>query len=152
MATNTSEQDITKQMQDLIKDLDMLADSVANETSSILRESGEIIAQEQRRIISGKSSKLASLIKTREIKVTKKGDANVLVGYDSDAVEQAPEGVVIEFGRPGKKRGGTDKLGRKIGKMEAIPHIRKGFDMAKEKATESAIEKIKKIIDKGWNK
>jgi hypothetical protein len=152
MATNTSEQDITKQMQDLIKDLDMMADGIAEATTEILKESGEIIAQSQRQAISGKSSKLASLIKTREIKVTKKGNANVLVGYDSDAVEQAPEGVVIEFGRPGKKRGGTDKLGRKIGKMEAIPHIRKGFDMAKEKATENAIEKIKKIIDKGWNK
>lgn len=72
MATNTSEQDITKQMQDLIKDLDMMADGIAEATTEILKESGEIIAQSQRQAISGKSSKLASLIKTREIKVTKK--------------------------------------------------------------------------------
>jgi hypothetical protein len=144
--------DITQQMQALIKDLNMMVEDVASATSEILRESGETIAQEQRKIISGKSSKLAGLIKVGKIVVTKKGDANVLIGYDTDAINQAPEGVVLEFGRPGKKRGGIDKLGRKIGKMEAVPHIRKGFDNAKEKATESAIEKISKIIDKGWNK
>ena len=144
--------DITEQMQAMIKSLDLMSDDVAEATTEILRESGDIIAQSQRQAISGKSSKLAGLIKVGKIVVTKKGNANVLVGYDSNAIEQAPESVVIEFGRPGKKRGGTDKLGRKIGKMEAVPHIRKGFDMAEEKATESAIEKINKIIDKGWSK
>ena len=64
-------------MQDLIKDLDLMSDDVAEATTEILRESGDIIAQSQRQAISGKSSKLASLIKTREIKVTKKGNANV---------------------------------------------------------------------------
>ena len=144
--------DITEQMQAMIKSLDLMSDDVAEATTEILRESGDIIAQSQRQAISGKSSKLAGLIKVGKIVVTKKGNANVLVGYDSNAIEQAPESVVIEFGRPGKKRGGIDSKGRKIGKMEAIPHIRKGFDMAEEKATESAIEKINKIIDKGWNK
>lgn len=142
--------DITKQMQDLIKDLNMLADSVANETASILRESGEIIAQEQRRIISGKSSKLPGLIKVGKVVTTKKGNANVLIGYDTNAINQAPESVVLEFGRPGKKSKGKDKKGRKIGKIEAISHIRKGFDYTKDTAAEVAIEKIKKVIDEGW--
>ena len=144
--------DITEQMQAMIKSLDLMSDDVAEATTEILRESGDIIAQSQRQAISGKSSKLAGLIKVGKIVVTKKGNANVLVGYDSNAIEQAPESVVIEFGRPGKKRGGIDSKGRKIGKMEAVPHIRKGFDTAEEKATESAIEKINKIIDKGWSK
>ena len=144
--------DITEQMQAMIKSLDLMSDDVAEATTEILRESGDIIAQSQRQAISGKSSKLAGLIKVGKIVVTKKGNANVLVGYDSNAIEQAPGSVVIEFGRPGKKRGGIDSKGRKIGKMEAVPHIRKGFDMAEEKATESAIEKINKIIDKGWSK
>jgi len=154
MATNTSEQnlDITAQMQDLIKDIDVMTEDVANGVSESMRRGGEIIANEQRQLISGKSSKLAGLIIVGKIYVTKKGNATISTGYDGDAIKQAPESVILEFGRPGKKNKGIDKRGRKIGKMEAIPHIRKGFDIAKENAANSVINKIDEIIKKGWNK
>ena len=148
MATNTSEQslDITTQMQAMIKDIDMMSDEISASAAEIMRESGEMVATEQRRLISGKSSKLAGLIKVGKIYVTKKGNATVQTGYDTEAIKQAPEGVILEFGRAGKKS--TDKLGRKIGKMDAINHIRKGFDNKKEEAAQIAVNKLDEVLKK----
>lgn len=143
--------DITQQMQAMIKDIDIMNDELVNSTVETLKDGAEIIADEQRRLISGKSSKLAGLIKVGKIVTTKKGNANVLVGYDSEAIEKAPEGVILEFGRPSGKKS-VDKLGRKIGKMNAIPHIRKGFDNKKEEATNKVVERLDSIIKERWSK
>ena len=42
---------ITTQMQAMIKDVDMMSDEIANSVSAIMREGGEIIANEQIRLI-----------------------------------------------------------------------------------------------------
>lgn len=138
--------DITTQMQAMIKDVDMMSDEIANSVSAIMREGGEIIANEQRRLISGKSSKLAALIKVGKIYATKKGNATVSTGYDTEAIKEAPEGVILEFGRAGKKS--TDKIGRKIGKTDAVNHIRKGFDNKKDEATQIAVNKLDEVLKK----
>ena len=149
MATNTSEQslDITTQMQAMIKDIDMMSDEISASAAEIMRESGEMVATEQRRLISGKSSKLAGLIKVGKIYVTKKGNATVSTGYDGEAIKEAPEGVILEFGRPSGKRT-IDKKGRKIGKMDAINHIRKGFDNKKDEAAQIAVNKLDEVLKK----
>lgn len=149
MATNTSEQsfDINAQMQSLIKSVDMMSDEIANSVSAIMREGGEIIANEQRRLISGKSSKLAALIKVGKIYATKKGNATVSTGYDGEAIKEAPEGVILEFGRPSGKRT-VDKKGRKIGKMGAANHIRRGFDNKKDEAAQIAVNKLDEVLKK----
>ena len=153
MATNTSEQtlDINKQMQDLIKAVQKINIDLAENTAEILNEGADIIVGEQKRIISGKSAKLASLINKGKVRVTRKNNAIISMGYSSEALKEGFEGVVIEFGRPGVKRKGIDKLGRKIGKMEAVPHIRKGFDLKKEEATQIAVNKLDEIL-KEWDK
>jgi len=147
--------DITQQLQSMMKDMDMLSDGVAEKAVEALTESGKLIAAEQRRLISSRSNKLPGLIKVGKVKVSKKGSAYVTMGYDSDAIKAAPEGVIIEFGRPGEKskkvmtqtRNGK-KVKVKIGKMESTPHIRRGFDNKQEEAAQIAVDKLNEALKK----
>lgn len=153
MSTNTSEQgfsmDIGNQLQDMIKALDMMDDEANQVVQSALLEGAEIIAKEQRRLIVGKSPTLAGLIKAGRIYVTKgKGRYTISVGYDTEAIRAHPEAVIMEFGKPGKKSGGVDKLGRKIGKVESINHIRKGFDNKNDEAAEHTIDMLNGVLKK----
>ena len=58
--------------------------------------------------------------------------------------------IISEFGRPGKKSKGTDKLGRKIGRVSARSFIRAGFDARKEQAVETVTNEIGDFISQKW--
>lgn len=154
----TLDVDIIKQLDELVKDIDFLNDDIVDSVSGILHDGAEIVAESQRKIISTRSKKLPGLIKVGKLSVNKKGSGRLTIGYDSEAIKQAPESVIIEFGRPGNsgktyttrksKKGGTHRM--KIGKIEPTPHIRKGFDDVQEIVTKKMAEDLGKVMDKTW--
>lgn len=141
-------------LQEFIKSLNKLDENVNSAVRTGLKEGAEIIAAEQKRLISSKSQKLSGLIKTGQIKVSKKGNLTVDVGYDTNAVKQAPEGVILEFGRPSedKKTMKQTRNGEvytvKIGKIEPQSHIRRGFDNKISEAAQATIDKVNRELDK----
>ena len=76
------------------------------------------------------------------------------IGYDSDAIQQHPELLVIEFGRPGKSARRsklTDSLGRKKGDFPPMtPHIIPGFYLAKEEAAEHFRQRLLEAARRQW--
>lgn len=63
--------------------------------------------------------------------------------------------MIIEFGRPGKKsrkKGDKDKLGRKIGAVQAYSHIRAALISKKKAITELAENRFRDEIEELWEK
>lgn len=92
----------------------------------IMLDAGKILSDEQKRILSQKYSfaehpNLENLITVKCKK--EKGTWKVMCGYQTEAIKEHFEVLIIEFGRPGKK-GSTDKRGRKIGVVQPYSHIR----------------------------
>ena len=89
----------------------------------IMLDAGKILSDEQKRILGQKEnySKLCDLITVKCKK--EKGTWKVMCGYQTEAIKEHFEVLIIEFGRPGKK-GSTDKRGRKIGVVQPYSHIR----------------------------
>ena len=141
-----SEQESENDINRLIADLDMMDDAVAERVATGLREGAEIIVQEQRRLISGRSSKLPELIKAGKIRKARSGSYTIACGYDSQAIAEGFEGLIMEFGRPGKRSGGVDKNGKRIGKVTPTPHIYRGFDIASDKASEHLVDTVSEVI------
>lgn len=142
-----SEQDtITKDIQDLINSLDIMDDAVNERAASSIREGAEIVASEQRRLICGRSKKLPELIKVGKSRVSKKGTYTVAVGYDTEAIKEGFEGLIMEFGRPGKRSGGVDKNGKRIGKVTPTPHIFRAVDNKGDEATSYVINAVSEVI------
>ena len=134
---------LNAEMQALIKSLDAMDDEVNDAIVEAMREGGEIIAQEQRRLAPvGKEGRLAQAIDASQVVRTKKGNLQTKVGYDFKKHPEAKHGIYQEFGR----KGGTNKSGKKISKMEAQPHIRPGFEAKKETAYELIIAKLKEVL------
>ena len=152
MSSNTSEQsyDITRQIEDLAKDIEKMGENIDPLIDDILTDGAGIIEKAQRQMISSKSSKLSSLIKKGSIFISSKGNKNILIGYDSDAIKEAPEGVVLEFGRPGKRSKGVVQkgkyAGRKIGYMKSVPHIRPAFDATQSQTQDITIKKFDEFL------
>lgn len=76
------------------------------------------------------------------------------IGYDSEAIKQHPELLVIEFGRPGKsarRMKPTDSLGRKKGDFPPqTPHIIAGFIIAKDEAAGHFRDRMAEIARQKW--
>ncbi len=142
-----SEQDTVSDIKKLIDAVDLMDEAVSNRAASAMRSAAEIIVREQRNLISSRSSKLPELIKAGKLKVNKNGKFNIPCGYDSDAIKEAFEGLIMEFGRPGKSSSdGTDKNGKKIGKVEPTPHIFRGLDNAADEATQHVFDSLLEVI------
>ena len=84
-------------------------------------DAGKILSDEQKRILSRKYPQLSEFITIKTKK--EKGTWTVMCGYQTEAIQQHFEVLIIEFGRPGKK-GAIDKRGHKIGVIQPYPHIR----------------------------
>lgn len=142
-----SEQDtVTKDIQEMISSLDVMDDDINERVVSSIREGAEIIVQEQRRLISGRSSKLPELLKAGKTMVSKKGKYTVACGYDTEAIKEGFEGLIMEFGRPGKRSGGVDKNGRRIGKVTPTPHVFRAVDNKGDEATNHVINSVSEVI------
>lgn len=158
MATNTINQDITQ----LLHDIDDITEDMYEATARALHEGARIIEAEQRQLISSKSSVLASLIRTGNLKLNRKNSLSKLTGYFTADIKEHPESVIMEFGRPGsspkakKEVTYTNKKGRqvtrRVGKITAVPHIRLGFDKKKEEATQHVFKVIDSEVLSKWNK
>ena len=145
------------QVNELISRLDKMAGDVDEGAVQAAQEAAEIIAKEQRRLLSAAVFKehkadLASLIKVRQAQSKKY--FRLAIGYDSAAIQQHPELLVIEFGRPGKsarRMKATDSLGRKKGDFPPVtPHIIPGFYLGKEDAGEHFRQKLLEIAQRRW--
>ena len=144
-----------------IKSLDMLDENVNKATREGLNKGADIIVAAQKKHISAKSQRLANAISKGKIYVTKKGNIGISTGYhakafkkDKDGFNAGIVGMVFEFGRPGKKgdtmiqkrNGKTVTV--KIGAVQPIPHIKRGFDETVEQASQAVINSVSAEIDK----
>ena len=164
----------------------MMNEEIATEVATSLQEGAQMIAKERRNIISQKSIKLAGLISCSNIIYGNSGKVVIKVGYSTEAIKEAPEAFVMEFGKPSKdpnrgnraetgniktiavttKRGTSynmhikekairfkngrklDTLGRIIGYVAPIPHIRKGWDKAITDAHWHTVRTLEKVIER----
>ena len=145
------------QINALAEKLDRMSEDVSAEAESAAKEAAEIIAREQRRLLSKAlfrehKADLIGLIRVR--KDSSRKYYRLKIGYDSDAIRQHPELLVIEFGRPGKSARRsklTDSLGRKKGDFPPMtPHIIPGFYLAKEEAAEHFRQRLLEAARRQW--
>ena len=154
-------------LQGLIKQLNLLEPNVNAAVRQAMKSGAEIIMKEQKRLISGKSPELAEAISSSGVYSNRKHELAVTTGYQSDAFQEHDGknlgiiGLTYEFGRPGQssQRSGNKmtqvrngvQVEVKKGKIEPIPHIRRGFDNKIEEAanlTSEALEKeVAKVFD-----
>lgn len=142
----------------LVRDLDQMSRAVESGAVAAAEESAEMIAAEQKRLLSAasfrnKTADLAALITVKRSGSKKYYRLNI--GYDSAAIKAHPEVLVIEYGRPGKsarRMKSTDKLGRKKGDFPPqTPHIKPGFILAKDKAAGHFRDRLLEIARRKWN-
>ena len=145
------------QINALAEKLDRMSEDVSAEAESAAKEAAEIIAREQRRLLSQASFENPTANLIGLIRVKKDGSSKyyrLKIGYDSDAIQQHPELLVIEFGRPGKSARRsklTDSLGRKKGDFPPMtPHIIPGFYLAKEEAAEHFRQRLLEAARRQW--
>lgn len=143
----------------LVRDLDQMSDSVEAGAVEAANEAAEMIATEQKRLLAAanfrhRTADLAALITVK--KSSSKKYYRLSIGYDSAAIKEHPEVLVIEYGRPGKSArhmGRTDSLGRKKGDFPPqTPHIKPGFVLAKDKAAEHFRDKLLEIARRKWER
>lgn len=143
----------------LVRDLDQMSDAVEAGAIDAANEAAEMIATEQKRLLSAahfknRTTDLAALIKVKQWSKSKKY-YRLNIGYDTETIGEHPEVLVIEYGRPGKsarRMKSTDSLGRKKGDFPPqTPHIKPGFILAKDKAAEHFREKLLEIAKRKWN-
>lgn len=118
-------------IKEMIKKLDLLDEDVNKAIREAMHEGADIIMNEQKRLISDVSPKLADAIGKSNVYTTKKGDVGISVGYqqsafktDSEGFNPGVVGMTWEFGRPGtssQRSGETMKQVRRI-----IPNRKKG--------------------------
>lgn len=146
-----------KQVTELVVKLDRMARDVDEGALSAARESAEIIAREQKRLLSAAdfarpTANLAGLIRVRQDKKSKY--YRLSIGYDSEAIRQHPEVLVIEFGRPGRsarRNSATDSKGRKKGQFPPqTPHIIAGYLIARNEAAQHFRDRMLETARRRW--
>lgn len=146
------------QIEQLTAVLDRMDERVREEVKQVTMECAQMIMREQKRMLSAANfaaprANLAGLIRvTRD---ARSKYYRLRIGYDSEAIKQHPEVLVVEFGRPGKsarRMKPTDKLGRKKGAFPPqTPHIIAGLIFAKEDVTRHFRNRLAEIARNEWN-
>lgn len=149
-----------------IKELDLMDARVNAALRTGLNAGADIIANEQKRRIQGKSRRLAQAIKKGSIYTTKSGGLGISTGYQDDAFRTDADGfnagvvgLTYEFGRPGtssnRRRSKTmmqTRHGKRYkvikGAIQPVPHIRAGFDAALNSAVNEVITAYEREMDK----
>lgn len=144
---------IQLQIQAMINNMDVMEQAVANELPQIMKQSAQIIQQEQERLLSQQFPQLTGL---NTIKIERKGKkVTAKVGYDTATLQAHPELLVIEYGRPGqsaRRKKATDKLGRKKGVFPKQDiHIRAGYQLAKDKAYDSLYNQLSQVAGRHFH-
>ena len=170
------------ELQSLIKKLDVFDEETNKAVRTAMHKGADIIMNEQKRLISGKSERLAAAISKSKVYATKKGGIGVSTGYQGGAFKTNGDGfnpgivgMVFEFGRPGSSsaKRSSDKMKQvrkripnkkttkrsewkavpteveiSKGTIQAVPHIRRGFDIKKEEAVNIVLDAVNREIDK----
>lgn len=171
------------ELQSLIKKLDVFDEETNKAVRTAMHSGADVIMREQKRLISGKSERLAAAISKSKVYATKKGGIGVSTGYQGGAFKTNGDGfnpgivgMVFEFGRPGsssakrssdkmkqvrkripnKKTAKRSKWEKAVptevdiskGTIQAVPHIRRGFDIKKEEAVNIVLDAVNREIDK----
>lgn len=166
-----------------IKKLDMFDEEANKAVRTAMHSGADVIMREQKRLISGKSERLAAAISKSKVYATKNGSIGVSTGYQGGAFKTNGDGfnpgivgMVFEFGRPGsssakrssdkmkqvrkripnKKTAKRSKWEKAVptevdiskGTIQAVPHIRRGFDIKKEEAVNIVLDAVNREIDK----
>lgn len=148
MSINTSEQSFENQIRAAIKALDNCDITLQERAVELLREKAKKIRDEQRNLIRSRSPKLANLIEVGNLTAKSSSHSwRISIGYDTAAIKEAFEGLVMEFGRPGKSSDGVDKNGKPIGRVEPTPHIRQGFDNVIDDVTDELAQELFDLIE-----
>lgn len=139
---------------DFANNLEQCKTELSGNVDTALKAGATEITNEQRRIIAQKSTKLSSYIHIKP-GITSKGKRYYEVGYTGqEPVEKWLYGVVLEFGRPGKRnkayvtqkrktKDGITEIKVRNGWIEEYSHIRRGFD----NKVESAADNVKSAFD-----
>lgn len=148
MSINTSEQSFENQIRAAIKALDNCDITLQERAVELLREKAKKIRDEQRNLIRSRSPKLANLIEVGNLTAKSSSRSwRISIGYDTAAIKEAFEGLVMEFGRPGKNSDGVDKNGKPIGRVEPTPHIRQGFDNVIDDVVDEMAQELFDLIE-----
>ena len=138
----------------LINQLDKLDKHAVNQIMpEVMQTVGNELLQEEKRIISGKYPQFADKLSVTTEHTDKSW--RVKAGYNTDAIKNNIEVLIIEFGRPGakgRKKGGKDSKGRKIGVVQPYPHIRAALVNKKERVLKLAEKMLIERIEKEWQK
>lgn len=156
--------ELQQNIKELDKKFEQLGQKVKDELAKqVIIEAGELFLAEQKRLLAAapnsKMRKFADLLKvyTRQ---TKSG-WQVNVGYPAEMFSETENGkenievFIYEFGRPGakgKKKGGRDSLGRKIGKVEQYSVIRASMLLKKEQVMKEVEQRFYEELGKEWDK
>lgn len=176
MFTGSGESVFTSTLPDLkglLKKLDATKDSSNEAIRRGVNAGADIVMEEQKRLIRGKSRRLADAISKSGIVVEKKGAVSVSTGYQKDCFNTAMGGkywqkesvgivgLVHEFGRPGESPGRTDPVmnqtrnGKKVkvkkGLIVPTPHIRRGHDIKIGEAAEACAEIFEEEIGRSMD-
>lgn len=168
-----------KEIQSLIARLDLTERRVQDGMRSVLHESADIVTAEQQRLIAAEVPELAQHIRAGEVYVTKKGVYGIKCGYLASEDEKwITAGAVFEFGRPGtsprhnspdmeqtrriyhgrrphRRRDMTAdeltpmKLKVKKGRIQPVPHIRRGFQNKRSEVVELMLRRLRDIEQGG---
>lgn len=137
--------------EEFIASLDAMSEGIEDALREAVEKGADIIVDAQKTLAPHDTGNLRDSIERFPAYESKGSKVNVKCGIDfkkhPDALFAA---IISEFGRPGKKSKGTDKLGRKIGRVPARSFIRAGFDARKEQAVEVVAEEVNNFISQKW--
>ncbi|MGN0689262.1 MAG: HK97-gp10 family putative phage morphogenesis protein [Oscillospiraceae bacterium] len=131
--------------------LDSMTEEIEDVLTKAVEKGADLIVDAQKSLAPSDTGNLRNSIERSPAYESKGSKVNVRCGIDfkkhPDALFAA---IISEFGRPGKKSKGVDKLGRRIGKVSARSFIRAGFDARKEQAVEVVAEEVNNFISQKW--
>lgn len=155
--------ELQRSIKELDKKFEQLDQKVKDELAKqVVAEAGQLFLAEQKRLLATapnpKMRKFANSLKvwTRQ---TKSG-WQVNVGYPAEMFSETGNGkenlevFIYEFGRPGvrgKKKGGRDSLGRKIGKIEQYSVIRASLALKKEAVMKEVEQRFYEELRREWD-
>lgn len=138
----------------LINQLDKLDKHAVNQIMpEVMQAVGNELLNEEKRIINGKYPQFSDKLSIMNEHTGKLW--RVKAGYSTEVINSNIEVLITEFGRPGKKarkKGGKDKLGRKIGAVQSYSHIRAALINKKEQVLKLAEKMLLERIEREWQK
>lgn len=154
-------------LQGLIDKFNISDDKVFNEVAPAIEKGCNLITVRQKQLIMKKSSNLANRLKHSKVFRTKDGSIIVKSGYFNLPIKKKSSDevgffdfAIMEYGRPGARKresqtmtqtytredNSTYKVTKRIGKVNATPHIREGYDQMVKQAAKAVEESLTDLL------